>query len=278
MIDRIRLAPIYTFLWIWTILQLFPIIYMIITSFKSDQDIMVKPWSIPTDWQFENYSGAWYGVGENNTLGDYFWNSIQVTAGSLILISLVAMLAGYALARFDFPGSKIIYALNLGMIAVPVHALLVPVYLYFTDLGLINTHIGLILVYTAFHISFSTIIMRSYFESIPTAIIEAARIDGCREWGVFWHVGVPVARGAIATLLIVNVVTIWSELMFASVLIPQPEMRTLPVGISLYNATMYGSTQGFQFASLTMTALPLLIIYFIFQRQIVKGVSLGAVK
>jgi raffinose/stachyose/melibiose transport system permease protein len=278
MTQNYKLIPIYVFLIIWTILQLFPIIYMFVTSFKTDQDIILNPWTFPTDPQFENYTGAWYGVGDTYTMGDFFINSIKVTVGSLALISIVALLAGYALARYNFPGSKIIYALNLGMIAIPVHALLVPVYLYFTDLGLINSHFGLILVYSAFNISFSTIIMRAYFESIPNAIIESARIDGCREWGVFWHIGVPYSKGAIATLIIVNMTGVWSELMFASVLLPQPEMRTLPVGVSLYNATMYASTAGFQFASLTMFAIPLLVIYFVFQRQIVKGVSMGAVK
>jgi ABC-type glycerol-3-phosphate transport system permease component len=278
MLQKIKLAPIYFFLIAWTILQVFPVIYMIISSFKSDQENIASPWSLPSVWQYKNYFGAWTGVGNDITLGNYFTNSIVVTAGSLALISIVSMLAGYALARYHFHGSKLIYALNLGMIAIPVHALMVPVYEYFTDLHLLNSHIGLILVYTAFNLSFSVIIMRSYFETIPSAIIEAARIDGCREWGVFWHIGIPVARGAIATLLIVNVVGIWSELMFASVLISQPEMRTLPVGVSLYAATMYGSTMGFQYAALTMTAVPLLLIYFIFQKQIVKGISLGAVK
>jgi raffinose/stachyose/melibiose transport system permease protein len=273
-----KLAPIYFFLFAWTILQVYPIFYMMLSSFKSDQENMTNPWRLPIDWAFENYSGAWNGIGNNLTLGDYFLNSILVTSGSLVLISMVAMLAGYALARYSFPGSKLIYALNLGMIAIPVHALMVPVYQYFTELDLLNSHLGLILVYTAFNLSFSIIIMRAYFETIPTAIVEAARIDGCQEWGVFWHIGIPIARGAVATLLIINVVGIWSELMFASVLISQPEMRTLPVGVSLYSATMYGSTMGYQYAAFTMTAMPLLVVYFLFQKQIVKGVALGAVK
>lgn len=275
---KIGKGIVYLVLALWTLLVIYPLAYMLLSSFKSDAENMANPWSLPTGIDFANYSAAWNGVGQNLTLGTYFANSLIVTGGTLLLLTLASLLAGYALGRFKFPGHKLFYKFNFALIAVPVHALLVPVYEYMTRLSLVNNHLGLVLIYAAFQLPFSIIIMRSYFEAIPKAIEEAARLDGCSEWGVFRHVGLPAARGPIATVIIVNVVSIWSEPMFASVLLTNPEKRTLPLGIVQFSGTQFGATVGLLLATLVMSAIPLLLLYFVFQKQIVKGAMLGAVK
>lgn len=273
---------LYLVLWIWTITMLVPLLYMVLNSFKSDAEISNKPFSLPGSFRFDNYLDAWLGSSSGSvssiTLGTSFLNSIIVTVSTLLLLTIVSTLAGYALGRHQFPGNKLVYLLFVGLIAVPMHALLVPIYRLMDEMGMLNNLFAIILIYTTFALPFSVVIMRSYFESIPTAVEEAARIDGCRELSVFWHIGLPMSRGAIATVIIVNVVNIWSELMFATALLTEPSKRTLPLGISLFSQNMYGSSNAMLFASLVMATLPLVVVYFIFQRQIVKGMAMGAVK
>lgn len=276
---RIGKIIIQTLLWIWALLMITPLIYMIVTSFKSDQDIMRSPWSLPKQWNFDNYKNAWFGHETSSvTLGTNFSNSVFVTVASLLLLIIVSTLAGYALGRHRFPGGKWIYLLFIGFIAVPIHALIVPLWNFMDSFGLLNNLWGVVFVYAAVSLPFSIIIMRSYFESIPSAVEEAARMDGCREFGVFWYIGLPLSKGAIATVIIVNIVNIWSELLFATVLLTKPEMRTLPLAISLFSENMYSSSISMLFAGLTMATVPLLIMYIFFQKQIVKGMALGAVK
>jgi ABC-type glycerol-3-phosphate transport system permease component len=262
---------------IWACLMVFPLLYMVITSFKTDQEILKSPWELPEKIQFDNYIQAWIGNGDI-TLGTNFINSIIVTVSTLVLLTIVSTLAGYALARHKFPGSKLIFLILIALIAVPVHALLVPIYNFIDQLQLLNNLVALILVYTAFALPFSIIIMRSYFETIPTATEESARLDGCTEFGVFWHIGLPMSWGAVSTVIIVNVVNIWSELLFANVLLTQPESRTLPLGISLFSQNMYSSSDGLLYAGLSMATVPLLLVYLFFQKQIVKGMSAGSIK
>jgi raffinose/stachyose/melibiose transport system permease protein len=267
---------IYFILFGWLLAVIFPIIYMFMSSFKSDEEIVNDPWSFPDVLRFGNYIES-LGSGSAN-LGIYFMNSVIVTAGTLILVIILSTLAGYALARYPFFGNNAIFKSMFILIAIPVHALLVPVFVMMENFDLVDSIWGLVLIYTTFQLPFSIIIMRSYFESVPKAIEESARMDGCNELRVFWLIAVPVAKGAIATLVIINMVTIWSELLFASVLLTSPDSRTLPVGIMNLAGGMYGTSQSLLFASLCIATLPMLVIYFIFQNQIQKGMTVGAVK
>lgn len=270
---------IYFLLWFWVLLMLSPLLYMIMTSFKSDQEILRSPWTLPKNWNIDNYVNAWIGSETSAvTLGTNFINSLVVTGASLVILILIATLAGYALGRHNFPGGKWLYLLFIGFIAVPIHALVVPLWSFMDSVNLLNNLWSVILVNVGFALPFSIIIMRSYFETIPTAMEEAARIDGCNELRVFWYIGLPISKGAIATVIIVNIVNIWSELLFATVMLTDPSVRTLPLGISLFSQNMYSSSFGMLFAGLTMATVPLLIMYFIFQKQIVKGMTVGAVK
>jgi len=276
---KIGMVLIYAFLWVWVILMLAPLLYMLLTSFKGDQEILNSPWTLPHKLDFGNYVGAWFGKGLTDiTLGTNFLNSIVITVSTLVFLTLLSTLAGYALGRHQFPGSKFLYIAIIGLIAVPVHGLLVPIWNFMDQMAMLNNRLAISLIYTAFSLPFSIVIMRSYFESIPTAMEEAARIDGCKEIGVFWHIGLPMAKGAVSTVIIINVVNIWSELLFATVLLTKPEVRTLPLAISLFSQNMYSTSFGMLFAGLTMATLPLLVMYFFFQKRIVKGMAMGALK
>lgn len=273
---KISRSIIYLLLWAWIICQIFPLLYMINSSLKTDAEIMSSPFSLPGGLFIQNYIDVWGS--KSTSLGVYFMNSVIVTGGTLILLSSVALLCGYSLARYKFPGYKAVYALMVCFIAVPVHSLMVPVYTFMKEIGMTNNFFGIMLVYTSFNIPFSVVLMKSHFEVVPKEIEEAARIDGCNEFQVFQNVGLPIAKGAIATVTIINITSVWSELMFSSILLMDTKMRTLPIAISLFNTSVYNTSLGVLMAGLTISSIPLLILYFIFQKQIVKGMAAGAVK
>ena len=165
-------------------------------------------------------------------------------------------------------------------LAVPVHVLIIPMYFFTGELGLRNSHVGMMLVYATLGLPFTIILMRAYFLSFPHELEEAALLDGCSRFGAFIRVVVPVSRGAIASMAIINISWIWSELFFALVLLDQPQVRTLPLAIAGYRPVSMAaeSVIGQQFAIMTLTALPLFVFYFLFQQQIRKGMTAGALR
>ncbi|HVX83051.1 MAG TPA: carbohydrate ABC transporter permease [Devosiaceae bacterium] len=265
---------------LWLLVQVYPIVFLFTTSLKSDPEILSAPFSLPFPPQFDNYLAVIEGGRTNQSILVYFTNSVIVTAGTLVLLIAVSALAGYALARGKFPGSTATQQLFLLALAVPVHVLLIPIYFFFGQLGLRNNLLGMILLYTTLGLPFTTILLRSYFLSFPRELEEAARIDGCGRFGVFWRVVLPISRGALASMAIINIGWVWSELFFGLTLLDRTGVRTLPLAIAAYKpASMAQQTAvGELFAIMGLTVLPMLLFYFLFQKQIRKGMTAGAIK
>ena len=265
---------------IWAIVQIYPIAFMFITSIKTDKQILNAPFAFPDPLQLENYAIVWQGDRVSQPFINFFGNSFVITAGSLVILLFVAGLAGYALARGDFPGNAMTQQIFLLSLAVPVHVLIIPMYFFMGELGLRNNLIGMMLVYATMGLPFTIILMRAYFLSFPRELEEQALLDGCGRFGAFIRVVVPVSRGAIASMAIINISWIWSELFFALVLLDQGNVRTLPLAVAGYRPVSMASESvvGQQFAIMTLTSLPLFIFYFIFQKQIRKGMTAGALR
>ncbi|GAE95054.1 ABC-type sugar transport system [Gracilibacillus boraciitolerans JCM 21714] len=273
-IKKLSKPVVYLLLIIWTILVTYPLIYMFITSVKSHGEILRNPFGLPEQLKLSNYVTAL----TDYAMGSALLNSIMVTVGSLVILIFVAAMAGYAVAKKAFPGNKIFFITMVAFIAIPIHALVVPVYYFIENLGLTNNLFAIMIIYAAFHLPISILIMRSFFETVPNAVEEAARIDGCSEFKTFWYIALPMTKVGMATVAIINVITIWSEYMFASVLLTRPESRTLPVAVGAVSSGNSGFDHGIFFASLGIATIPMLIIYFVFSKQITKGVASGAVK
>lgn len=265
---------------LWLVVQVYPIVFLFFTSLKTDPQILSTPFALPFPPQFSNYAAVIEGGRTNQSILVYFFNSVVVTGGTLVLLLAVSSLAGYALARGRFPGSAATQQLFLLALAVPVHVLLIPIYFFFGELGLRNNLLGLILLYTTLGLPFTTILMRSYFVSFPRELEEAARIDGCSRLGTFWRVVLPVSRGALASMAIINVGWVWSELFFGLVLLDKLGVRTLPLAIAAYKPSSMAqqTSVGELFAIMSLTVLPMIVFYFVFQKQIRKGMTAGAVK
>lgn len=273
MMRRLGMTGAYSALIAWTLIVTVPLVFMFVSSVKTHGEILQGPLSLPRGFHLENYRAALF----ESSIGSSFVNSVVVTAASLALVVMLSLMGGYALSRHAFPGNKLVLVGLIALLAMPVHALVVPVYYFMELIGLRNSLTGLSLLYTAFHLPISIIIMRAYFEGLPRAIEEAAMVDGCGKFRVFWHVAVPLARASVATVAIINVVGLWSEYLFASVLMTAPGTRTLPVDIALLG-TGQGADLGLRFAGMSLATIPLLVAYLVFSERIMKGITAGAVK
>lgn len=254
-----------------------PIIWMITTSLMTQGEIATGKLGMPTN--FKNYFEMW----KNVNFFQYFKNSVIVCASTTAVALTIATLAGYAVSRFNFPGSSIFGATVLATQMVPGIMFLLPLYLLFIrvqdalGIRLINTYPGIVIVYSAFFIPFSIWILRGFFASIPIELEEAAIIDGCSRFGAFVKVILPVAKvGLIATGIYIFLMA-WDELLFAWVLTTSADVATIPVGIRLYVGN-YQNRYDLLMAAGCVTTLPVLLIFFGLQKQFISGMTAGAVK
>ncbi|MFH5182455.1 carbohydrate ABC transporter permease [Paenibacillus sp. TAB 01] len=271
--SRIKLSVLHIFLAILCLANILPILWMIGSSFKSEEEFSINPMGLPKQWDFSNYSKAWKVA----HLGTYFWNSIFVTVAAILLTVFLGALASYFISRFDFKGSKWVYGLFLIGMTIPIHATLVPIFILMKKLGLLNTHLSLVLPYTAFHLSITIFILVGFMKSFPKDIEESAIIDGGGAYRIFWSIILPMTRPALATVVIINFIYNWNEFLFALVLISKTGLKTLPLGLANFAGTET-KFQTMQMAALTMALLPLLAFYLLLEKQLVQGMTAGAVK
>jgi multiple sugar transport system permease protein len=210
-------------------------------------------------------------------VGAYFWNSLIVTAGTVLLLSIVASMAGYAFAQMRFRGSRALFLVILAGMMIPIQVILVPFYQLILATDLLNKHIGLMLSYTAFFLPFSIYMMTAYYASVPAEITEAAKVDGASLWASYWRIMLPMGKPALATLAILNTLYAWNDLLVSLLVMQDREVRTLMVGIAGLRGE-YISDVPVMAAGLVLGALPVIVLFLVFQRQITKGMTLGAVK
>ncbi|MFJ2111695.1 MULTISPECIES: carbohydrate ABC transporter permease [unclassified Streptomyces] len=260
---------------IWAFLVVMPLLWAVMTSFKDDRSIFTEPWSLPDRPHFENWSRAWAQA----HMGDYFLNTLVVVAGSLIGTLLLGSMAAYVLARFTFPGNRFVYYLFIGGMSFPVILALVPLFYVMNNLSLLNTIHGLILVYIAYSLPFTVFFLTSFFRTLPTSVAEAAIIDGASHTRTFFQVMLPMARPGLISVGIFNFLGQWNQYLLPTVLNTDPDNKVLSQGlVQLAVSQGYKGDWSGMFAGLVMAMLPVLAAYVIFQRQVVAGLTAGALK
>ncbi|MEU1689660.1 carbohydrate ABC transporter permease [Micromonospora sp. NPDC005707] len=249
---------------------------MFVSSFKSDGEILSDPWGLPGALRFENWSRAWTEA----HIGRYFLNSGIVVAGSLTLTMLLGAAAAYVFARYDFRGRQVVYYLFVGGMMFPVFLALVPLFFVVRNAGLFGSWTGLILVYAAYSLPFTVFFLTAFFRTLPTSIAEAALIDGCGHFGLFFRVMLPMARPGLISVAIFNFLSHWNQFILPQVLMQGDDSKwVLAQGL-----TALAVSQGYQgdfsglFAGLTIATLPVLAVYVAFQRQIQTGLTAGQLK
>jgi len=264
------------FLMIWGLLTTLPLVWMFISSFKSDAEILSEPWGLPGALRFENWARAWTEA----QIGRYFLNSAIVVTGSLALTMVLGATAAYVFARYDFRFRRLFYYLFVGGMMFPVFLALVPLYGVVKNLGLLQTWTGLVLVYAAYSLPFTVFFLTAFFGTLPTSVAEAALIDGCGPFRLFFRVMLPMARPGLISVAIFNFLSQWNQFILPQVLMQGDESKwVLAQGLSALAVS-----QGYQgdfsglFAGLTLAMLPVLAVYAVFQRQIQSGLTAGQLK
>lgn len=273
--DRVVGGVSHTVLTIWTIVVVVPLLWTLMSSFKSTSEIFSSPFSLPKRLSFVNYVDAWTTAG----IGSFLLNTIIVVFGALVVTMLFGAMCAYVLARFQFPGSRGIYYLMLAGLTFPIFLAIVPLFFVLRSIGLLNTLPGLILTYAAFALPFTVFFLFSFFKSLSNSIAEAAALDGAGEWRTFFQVMLPMARPGLATVAILNFVGLWNQFLLPVALNSDPKNYVLTQGMATFAAQAgYSVNFGALFAAVIITIIPVFIVYLIFQRQLQGSVSQGTNK
>ncbi|PTL21542.1 carbohydrate ABC transporter permease [Shouchella clausii] len=264
---------IYLILMVFAIVNAYPIIWMIVNSFKSGQEFALNPFGLPTEWVWANYVEAWFTANINT----YFFNSVFLGGVAVILTVLFGALASYFLARFQFKGQKLLYSFFILGLLVPIHATLVPMFILMQTIGLLDTRLALIFPYIAFNLSITIFLLTSFMKSFSKEIEESAIMDGAGVFKIFWSIILPMTRPVLATVIIINFINNWNEFSFALVLINDDLLSTLPLGLANF-AGQHSTNYTAQMAALTIVLVPTILFYLFMEKQIVEGMTQGAVK
>ena len=273
--DRVVGAISHTMLTIWSLIVILPLLWTIMTSFKTTTEIFASPFALPEHWNFDNYVKAWTTAG----IGNYFLNSVVVVGCALIIVMMLGAMCAYVLARFAFPGSRAIYYLMLAGLTFPIFLAIVPLFFILKNVGLLNTLPGLIITYVAFALPFTVFFLFSFFKALPNEIAEAAALDGAGEWRTFFQVMLPMAKPGLASVLIFNFLGLWNQFLIPVALNTDTRNYVLSQGLAAFASQAgYAVDFGALFAAVVITVVPVLVIYVIFQRQLQGSVSQGTSK
>lgn len=272
--DKLVGAVSHTALTIWSLIVILPLLWTFMSSFKTSSEIFASPFALPSVWRFDNYVKAWSEAG----IGSYFLNSVIVVGSALVIVMVLGAMCAYVLARYTFPGSRAIYYLMLAGLTFPIFLAMVPLFFVLKNIGLLNTLPGLIIVYVGFALPFTVFFLFSFFKSLPHEITEAAALDGAGEWRTFFQVMLPMAKPGLASVAIFNFLGLWNQFLIP-VSINAAGPRVLSQGLAAFAGQMgYAVDFGALFAAVTVTVVPVLIVYVIFQRQLQGSVSQGTSK
>jgi raffinose/stachyose/melibiose transport system permease protein len=270
--DIARQSPVYLVLLVYALFIAYPLLWMVMNSFKSTQDIFDSPWSPPTTWLVSNYAEAW-----NLGISDYFLNSVLVTTATTIGTVLLAALCAYGMVWLPGRLANAVLVLALGGLVVAPQVSLIPLYRLLDTLGLIDTHWAMILPYVAFRLPMAILLIRSVFVGISKELVDAAIIDGCNSLQVFRHVYLPMSRTVLMTAAVLTAYFAWNEFLFAIVYVNSDAVRTIPAGLMSFRDAL-STDWGVLLAGLVISAIPIVLLFAFLQRYFVAGVGAGSVK
>ena len=260
---------------VWALAAVIPLLWALISAFKSNSDLFATPWKLPTTWHFDNFVRAW----SQADIGGYLVNTLIVVLGALALTMLLGAMAAYVLARFTFPGNRTIYYSFVAGMAFPLFLALVPLFFVVKNFGLLGTFPGLILVYTAYGLPFTVFFLTGFFRTLPTSVAEAAVIDGCSQEGVFFRVMLPMAKPGLISVAIFNFLSMWNQYLLPLVLNPDQHRYVLSQGLAALAVQQgYQSDWSALFAGMVIAALPVIALYLGLQKKVQTGLSVGLLK
>ena len=265
---------LYIFLIGFTLIYMMPFFSALVTSVRTQDDISLNGfWSIPEEITFQNYPDAWTGGRVNR----YLLNSFIITIPALTATIFLSSLSAFALARYKFPGNRLIYFMYVAGTMLPFQILLLPVFMLTNKLGLYNTYWSVILIHTAFQLGFCTFVLRNFMRTLPGEIMDAARIDGATEFGIYWRIVMPLTVPAIAAVAVLEFTWIFNDYIWALILIQDDALKPVTAGLAGLQG-QFSTNWPLIVAAALMAAVPTLIIFFALQRYFIGGLTLGSSK
>jgi N-acetylglucosamine transport system permease protein len=275
LVGKFATGVMYAFLAFWSIVVVFPMAWVIVSAFKSDAEIFMSPWMPPAELIWDNFARAW----SKANIGLYLLNTMTVNLPAIFFTLLFSAMAAYVLSRFDFPGNRLVFYAFLGGMLFPIFLALVPLFFLLNSLHILNSHFGLILVYIAYSLPFTVFFLTGFFKTLPTELLEAATIDGANQLQLFFLIAIPLAQNGLVSMGIFNFLGMWNQYILPLVLLTSNEKYVLSQGLAfLQHQQRYQSDWSGLFAAVVIVMLPTLIVYVVFQNQIQRGLTVGALK
>jgi raffinose/stachyose/melibiose transport system permease protein len=256
-----------------SLIVIVPLMWIFFGAVKDRGRIIRNPLGLPEIWHWENFVDAW----EGGNFSTYFGNSVLVVVPVVISILFLALLAAYAFALMSFKGRDFLFILFLAGMTIPLSVLIIPLFYEMIALKLNNTIWALILPQIAIALPFSILLIYSFIRDLPREVLDSGRIDGCNSWNLLRHIVAPLSRPAMLTLLVFNFMWTWNQFLLPIVLIQIDSKRTLPVGLNFFQG-QFANDIPLLMAGATITFMPIVIIYLIFQRHFIQGIAAGALK
>ncbi|MCX5186646.1 carbohydrate ABC transporter permease [Streptomyces sp. NBC_00268] len=270
---RLRTVPVYVILWLVGVFMVTPLLYALLSGFKSTDQLSSNPFGLPSPWVTSNYTSL-LGSGA-------FWRSIGsstlIAVGTTVLTVATAALAAFGLARFAFRGRELVFTLFTMGLMFPFAVAILPLFILLRTFGLLGNPWGVILPEAAFGLPLTIVILRGFFREIPGELEEAATLDGCSPFGFFWRILLPLARPALGTVSVLAIVGSWNQFLLPLLVFSEPTWWTVPVGIQQFQG-QYASDVARIFAYLVLAMAPALAFYAVAERQLIGGITLGATK
>jgi raffinose/stachyose/melibiose transport system permease protein len=270
--SRLERFGTYAILVVFTVIAVVPVLQVLTTAISSPTSLQPGlHW--PGGLHLNNFVAAW----NRGHFGSYLRSSTLVAVAVVVSAGVLSILAAYAFGTMRFPGSSVLFYLFLLGLTIPEEALVIPLFYDFRGLGLTDTYWALILPQTAQSVAFGTYWMRTYFSGSSAALIDAARIDGASTWSILWRVLVPAGRPAITTMIVITFMWTWNEFLLALVMVSSDSLRTVPLGLAFFQG-QHSSDVALLAAAAMLVALPVVVVYLVFQRRFIEGMLTGAVK
>lgn len=252
---------------------IYPLFFLLSTALRTSEDYRRSPGGLPQSLTFDNVDRAFSDMG----IGTLAVNSLLVVVPAVLLLTVLASLAAYALVHFEFPLRRTTLVVVAALMALPPVAIVIPIFKVVLDAGLLNDRLGLILTYTALQLPFSIFLLASFMRAVPGELLKAAMLDGAGPLRTLWSVVLPLVRPGLLTLMTLNFLFLWNEFLYSLVLLQREEVRTMMVGIGQFQGH-FDQGLGILSAGLMMSMVPPLVIFFFFQRDLARGLTTGALK
>jgi raffinose/stachyose/melibiose transport system permease protein len=269
----IEYLPRYALLVLFAVVALVPLFLVWMSAFKESREIFRDPFALPAALNFSNLIEAW----TTGHFSAYFKNSIIITLPTTLGVVAFSCLAGYGLARYDFRGRQVIFYTFLVGIMVPFQSVMIPLYYNLRDYDLLGTYWAMILPATALGQPFGIFLMQAFFRGLPGELADAARVDGCNEFQTFWRVMLPMAGSAMSALFVFQFMWTWNAYLMPLLYMQSEALRPLPLGLMFFRGR-YTADHGLIAAGATIVSVPVIIVYILFQRQFMRGLTAGALK